>query len=212
VTIGAIAKALAKAQGEMDHARKDRVNTHFGNHYATLASAIDACRPALNANGIAIVQHVCGESAEMVTVETMLLHESGESISSRYSMPVAKKDPQGHGSAITYARRYALLSIVGLAADDDDGNGASGKDTPAREQQRREPAPRQQQQRDPTEPVVMAGPGKGKAFSAATDAELHAYGEYAMGVIDDPARFAHRDKALAAAKAVDAELQRRGAK
>lgn len=203
--IGELAKALAQAQSEMDHAAKDRTNPHFKNKYATLASVIDACRPALNRHGIAIVQLVCGESAEVATVETMLLHASGQSISTRYSMPVTKQDPQGHGSAITYARRYALLAIVGLAADDDDGNDAS----------RRGPAPEPTPQAAPKSAasaeryVITSGPGKGKPFRDASAEELQGYGNVVLAVIEDKGKAAHHARAEAIVDAINAEFAAR---
>ena len=127
-----LARALAKAQGAMAKASKDRVNPHFRSSYATLASVWDACRDPLSANGLAVVQLVAAADKASVTVETRLLHEGGESVSSSLTMPVAQATAQGVGSAITYARRYALAALVGVAPDDDDdGNEASRAPTRA---------------------------------------------------------------------------------
>lgn len=132
-TGSALARALAKAQGVMSAASKDKVNPAFksgsatGGRYADLASVWDACREPLSSNGLAVVQLVTAADKASVTVETRLLHESGESVSSVLTMPVEKPTAQGVGSAITYARRYALSALVGVAPDDDDdGNAASG--------------------------------------------------------------------------------------
>lgn len=127
-----LARALAKAQGAMAKASKDRVNPHYRSSYATLASVWDACRDPLSANGLAVVQLVAAADKASVTVETRLLHEGGESVSSSLTMPVAQATAQGVGSAITYARRYALAALVGVAPDDDDdGNEASRAPTRA---------------------------------------------------------------------------------
>jgi hypothetical protein len=125
-TLGALAAALAKAQGAMANAAKDKSNPHFKSRYADLASVWDACRDALSANGLAVVQLVSVADKASVAVETRLLHASGQSLSSMLALPVAQPTAQGIGSAITYARRYALAAMVGVAPDeDDDGNEAS---------------------------------------------------------------------------------------
>jgi hypothetical protein len=111
----------------MGTAAKTKVNPHFGSKYADLASIMDAVREPLAANGLAVSQSVAND-ANGVSVTTTLLHESGETLVSEPCwLPVGKKDPQGYGSAITYARRYSLASLLGIVADeDDDGNAASG--------------------------------------------------------------------------------------
>lgn len=126
--IGELAKALAAAQGEMTAASKDATNPHFKSRYATLASVWDAIRGPLSRNGLSVSQVLeTPETGPGVIVRTLLIHASGQSIASRYVMPIAEKlTPQAMGSAITYARRYALSAIVGIAPDDDDdGNSAS---------------------------------------------------------------------------------------
>lgn len=118
-TIGKLSEALAKAQGEMKPASFDAQNPHFRSKYATLASIMDACRGALSQNQIAVVQ---GTSVieDRVIVTTMLVHASGEYISDQLSMNIIKDSPQAIGSAITYARRYSLASLVGVVSDEDD--------------------------------------------------------------------------------------------
>lgn len=130
-SIAAISTALAKAQGEIEGAAKGKVNPHFKNAYADLASVWDACRGALTKHGIAVLQDPAAEGAT-VTVTTMLLHGSGEWISGQLAMTAQQNTPQGIGSCITYARRYALASMVGVAPEDDDGNAASQPTTTAR--------------------------------------------------------------------------------
>lgn len=134
-----LAKALAKAQGAMGAAKKDAMNPHFKSKYADLAAVWDAIRAPLADNGLSVVQRVTS-AREGVTVETILLHASGEWVRDRCWLPVAQQTPQAYGSAITYARRYSLSALVGVAADeDDDGNAAS--DGP--NQGRREARPQQ---------------------------------------------------------------------
>lgn len=125
-TIGAIAGALAKAQGEMDGARKDSTNPHFKSQYADLASVWDACRAPLSKHGLSVLQPVSADGAK-VTVTTILAHSSGEWLEESLTMTAQQNTPQGVGSAITYGRRYGLASMVGIAPEDDDGNAASGK-------------------------------------------------------------------------------------
>jgi hypothetical protein len=132
-TVGKLADALAKAQGAMDAAKKDAVNPHFGSKYANLAAVWEAIRGPLAANGLAVVQ-MSTSDANGVTVTTQLLHSSGEWIRDRLSLPVVQKTPQGFGSALTYARRYSLAAMVGVAAEeDDDGNAASAKPQPPKQ-------------------------------------------------------------------------------
>lgn len=132
-TLCEIAKALALAQAEMRGAVKDSENPHLKNRYADLASVWEACREPLTKHGLSVVQSTRMEGSGVV-IETMLLHSSGEFIMGEISLPPVKSDPQGHGSAITYARRYALAAMVGVAPEDDDGHagserGKAGADT-----------------------------------------------------------------------------------
>ena len=120
-----IATALAKAQANMGKALKQANNPHFRSKYADLGNVMDACLPALNEAGIAVVQPT-GEDEHGRYVETRLIHgESGESLFCRVPLIVAKNDMQGYGSAVTYARRYGLMTMAGIAPEDDDGNAAA---------------------------------------------------------------------------------------
>ncbi len=124
--INEIAAALAKAQNVMKNATLNKVNPHFKSKYADLAGIRDAVIPALTANGIAVVQTLDAASEGVgYCVLTRLLHTSGQWIESLCPIPAAP-DMQKMGSAITYARRYSLSAICGIAADeDDDGNAAT---------------------------------------------------------------------------------------
>jgi hypothetical protein len=126
--VAQLAAALAKAQGAITGATKSKTNPHFRSSYADLAEVWDACRPALAAHGLSVVQ-MPSANGPRVTVTTVLLHESGESLSSALTMEAAQDTPQAIGSCITYARRYALASMVGVAPEDDDGNAASAPGT-----------------------------------------------------------------------------------
>lgn len=120
-----IATALASAQINMGKALKQANNPHFRSKYADLGSVMDACLPALNDHGIAVIQPT-GEDETGRYVETILIHgESGELLSCRVPLIVSKNDMQGYGSAVTYARRYGLMAMAGIAPEDDDGNAAA---------------------------------------------------------------------------------------
>lgn len=125
-----LAAALCKAQADMEGAKKDAKNPHFNSKYADLASVWDAIREPLTKNGLSIVQ-LPRSMQGGVEVETILLHTSGESLSSVLAVPATKSDAQGFGSALTYARRYSLMAMVGVAPEDDDGNAASHKPGPS---------------------------------------------------------------------------------
>lgn len=122
-----IAQALVKAQRAFGPALKTSSNPHFKSRYADLAACVEAVMDGLNANGIALVQqtHECEAG---VIVETVFVHESGETFSAgKLHVPAVKHDAQGYGSALTYARRYSLMAACGIAPEDDDGNAASRK-------------------------------------------------------------------------------------
>ena len=122
-SIGKIMPALLKARASFKAAVKDGKNPHFKSKYVTLEGAIDAINEALLENDIFFTQPTRYEDARTV-LETRLIHVSGEWIGSEYPVHPVKADPQGEGSALTYARRYALMSLVGIAPEDDDGNQA----------------------------------------------------------------------------------------
>ena len=122
-----IAAAFVKAQRAFGPALKTSTNPHFRSNYADLAACVEAVIDALNANGIALMQRTF-ECKDGVMVETVFVHESGEVMEcGMLHVPAGKQDPQGYGSALTYARRYSLLAATGLAPEDDDGNSASRK-------------------------------------------------------------------------------------
>ena len=123
-----IATALVKAQKAFGPALKTATNPHFRSRYADLAACVEAVMDGLNNNGIALVQQLT-ESDTGVIVETVFIHESGEMLNcGKLHLPAVKHDPQGYGSALTYARRYSLMAACGIAPEDDDGNAASRKE------------------------------------------------------------------------------------
>lgn len=131
-----IAAAFVKAQKGFGSALKTATNPHFKSKYADLSACVEAVIDSLHSNGIGLMQHT-HDSESGVVVETVFIHESGEMMSSgRLHVPASKQDPQGYGSALTYARRYSLMAACGIAPEDDDGNAASKKpETAAKPQQ-----------------------------------------------------------------------------
>lgn len=124
-TIAELAKALAAAQGEIENASKNSANPHFKSKYADLAEVLNTVRPVMSKHGISISQFPAFDSG-IASVETIVMHTSGEWMTGTSSAPVTKQDAQGVGSALTYLRRYSLAAIAGIAQEDGDGNGAVG--------------------------------------------------------------------------------------
>lgn len=134
-SIAKLAPALVAAVAEVENATKNATNPHFKSKYADLAEIINTVKPVFASHGLAVVQ-LPGLDDGHATVETMLVHTSGEWIKGVSGSPLQKNDPQGVGSAITYLRRYSLAALAGIAQEDDDGNAASGtsssREAPAR--------------------------------------------------------------------------------
>lgn len=119
-----ILSAFIKAQKEFTPAIRNAMNPHFRNKYADLSACLDAVLPALHANNLALIQQI-HDAENGITVETMVTHESGESINfGKIYVPTSKHDAQGYGSALTYGRRYGVMCL-GIAPEDDDGNAAA---------------------------------------------------------------------------------------
>lgn len=132
-SIKSLAAALSAFQGDMKSAAFNKVNPHFRNRYCDLTGLWDAARATLAKHKLAVVQSPqSAPDKGGIIIETMVLHESGEYLSDSFLMPSDKPTAQGYGSAITYGRRYALASMLGLVSDeDDDGNDATGNDRKA---------------------------------------------------------------------------------
>ena len=124
--INELAAALSKAQGQMEAAIKGSDNPFFKSRYADLAEVWNACRKPLSDNGLAVIQ---GDGDvrldDSICIETMVVHSSGQWVSTTLIAKPKDMSPQGIGSCITYLRRYGLQSAVGIAPEDDDGNAAS---------------------------------------------------------------------------------------
>lgn len=121
-----LAEAFAAAQADFPAVDRDGVNPHFKSKFTTLGHLLGKVRPVLNSHGLSVIQLPSrGEDGEPV-LRTTILHTSGESITADAPLLLAKRDPQGQGSAITYMRRYALAAALGISdQDDDDGNAGS---------------------------------------------------------------------------------------
>ena len=140
--IGKVSAALVKAQEEVEIALKASTHPHYGSSYADLTSVLGVIKPALATHGLAMVQYP-GYEDGIVTMTTILIHESGEWIQSPVAaIPISKQDPHGAMSGYTYLRRGCASSLMALIADDDDGNAAVG------------PAPAKQTK--PTKPTKKA--------------------------------------------------------
>jgi len=126
-SIAKLTEALAKVQAVLTPALKDSSNPFFKSKYADLGSVWEAVRKPLADNGLAVIQ-LPGGNGEVLTLTTILSHTSGEYITGTLTMRPVKNDPQGIGSCISYARRYALSAIIGGYAADDDANSASAKE------------------------------------------------------------------------------------
>jgi len=153
-----IASALVKAQKAFGPALKTATNPHFRTNYADLSACVEAVIDALNANGIALIQRNHLDETG-VTIETVFVHESGEMLDcGKLHVPAAKSDPQGYGSALTYARRYSLMAACGIAPEDDDGNAAS---KPRKQAAPMDTSPKARAQR------IIEGVSKGDEANAA---------------------------------------------
>lgn len=177
--IGEIASALAEAQGEMNNASKSADNPYFKSKYADLSEVTDAAR-VIHRFGLSYTQQIIRHGEQRILFTT-LMHKSGQWIRSEYPIDaVADKNrvvtPQAVGSAITYARRYSLQSILGIAAEDDDGNAASGKGSPLAEggtpKQKRPPL-----KKDALDDKAKEVAGKLKEFDSKEDRAKFLYNE-----------------------------------
>jgi hypothetical protein len=202
-TIAKLATALAKAQALIKPASKDAVNPHFKSKYADLTAIWEACREPLTSQGLSVSQIPVSGDPGYLSLMTMLMHESGEYIGGVFSVRLAQDTAQAMGSALTYARRYALSALVGIVADDDDdGNEASKPQTPRIESRGtrtpdQAPSPRSARPAQPQRPAspnregmikriqVLAQEAKAKditiervkPYTTMTDAELLAHGK-----------------------------------
>ena len=126
--------ALAKAQGEVENAKKASTNPHFKSKYADLATIWDVIREPLTTNGLSVVQLPCEAPTGQVGLVTHLIHNSGQSVSEKFFLGLKDaSNPQQVGSALTYMKRYALMGVAGIASEDDDGEATNGRQQPVKQ-------------------------------------------------------------------------------
>lgn len=137
-----VCAAFVAAQAEMPSVAKDGKNPHFNSRFASLDAIVETIKPVLAKHDLAITQSAtCSDDGKFMTVQTRLVHLSGEFLVSTVVVPVAKLDPQGAGATLTYCRRFGLSTLLSLAADDDDdGNAASAPRKAQRAPQAQVPA------------------------------------------------------------------------
>lgn len=119
--------ALVAAGAELKNPPKDSVNPHFKSKYADLATVLDTVRPVLARHKLAVIQLPTTLDNGAAALATTIAHESGEWMRGTVQLYASKNDPQGIGSALTYARRYGLQAALGIAADDDDDGSAASR-------------------------------------------------------------------------------------
>ena len=151
-SIKELATALNKFQAECSGAKKDADNPFFGSKYANLEAVINCAKSALDNNGLAVSQFPIMDQG-YAGVETILMHSSGEWISNTLLLACKKQDPQAMGSAITYARRYAYQSVLGIPSEDDDGEKSMSRNQAPVKQQA--PAPVQYQRISPAQATEL---------------------------------------------------------
>ncbi len=124
------AVALNKLQSEVDVAKRGKVNSFFkGAKYADLEAVWEAIREPLTSNGFSVIQFPCEAPAGNVGLKTTLMYKNGVFLEDKFFMPLKDPtNPQAAGSALTYARRYALMAVVGISPSDDDGNAAASNE------------------------------------------------------------------------------------
>lgn len=165
VKAASLSAAMAKAFAEIEAATKSANNPHFKSKYADLGAVIDAVKPPLIKHGLFFTQR-SHPVENGVSVETVLHHEGGEELSlGTLFVPANKQDAQGFGSALTYARRYGLMTAFGVPAEDDDGNAAS-RSAPRAAASPANP-PITDQQRDL---IQQLAPGAGKTLQGICEA------------------------------------------
>jgi len=171
VELDQLAAALSEAQGELKDAIEDSANPHYHSRFASLASVWAAARPVLAKHGLAVAQlpEPCGAGELLLT--TVLLHRSGQWISGTARLSLARDDAQGYGSAMSYARRYSLAAIVGIAtrSDDDDGEAASGEPEATRASGSRPPARDTRAVGGPGVPAAVPAPKSAAVTPGAGD-------------------------------------------
>lgn len=213
--------SLAKAQGQIQTAHKDKINPAFRSKYADITAVWDACREALAKHEISVTQWPIHTEGNRVHLITRIAH-AGEWMQGEFSIPVGKPDAHGYGSAVTYAKRFALSAALGIVSDDevdDDGNAASqtNRNAPRVEEKRIVKATPATAPQKPSEfDSVVSGvqqPG-GSQYSSWETEKLEAYMLEMMTKLQARGMKADQLKGEPKAKfeAVQQELTKRGAK
>ena len=208
-----IMAALFTVQQAIKPVLKDKKNDHFKSRYADLEAVAEEAGPLLMANGILLLQSPGGDASGM-TLTTRLEHvKSGEWVQGTVFLPGQQQSPQGFGSAITYARRYALCAMLGIVTTDDDGNAASGREES-------KPAPQKATaSSSQTTPAPSKASGlvfppfgrqAGQPIAGADIKALEFYAGAARRTLDDDSKAKWHDKERTLLEAYEAELLRRG--
>lgn len=163
-------KAIHKAQASLNGVAKDSVNPHFKNSYASLEGVIAAAKDPLQSSGLAFTQAPGVILDNSIEVTTMLMHVSGQWLRSTMHVPLAKRDPQGAGSAITYGCRYSLMATLGLPPVDDDGESAMNRDRPRRPESQSQDMPSQY---DDLATDIMDDLSTARSFEALSSIAAH---------------------------------------
>lgn len=175
--------AFVRAQMKFGKALKSSTNPHFRSKYADLSACVEAVIDGLHSEGFALTQPT-EINTEGITVRTCLLHESGGMLMlGELFMPAIRNDPQGFGSALTYARRYSLISAMGLAPEDDDGNLASKPQEPSAKWVKHSPTQGSFDSLPPDRQEVIRNVADAIVERLNADDVIGAYGEY-IGVED----------------------------
>lgn len=181
-SLGKLAAALAAAQAEIKNAPFNQTNPHFKNKYADLASIRDAVTPALSKNQIALTQ-LTDCAGEKFLLRTRLVHSSGEFVEATYPLPMMADKPQVMGSAISYAKRYTMAAICGIASEeDDDAEGAEGRGGKgdARDTEKKPPARTATAIKGPPKPADTTPEGDAliaQIVGSATPTDLELWGK-----------------------------------
>lgn len=208
-SIAKLATALVATQTALRPIVKDRANPFFKSNYSTLDAIVNEVRPMLAANGLAVVQSATAIEGPALMVETMLVHTSGEWLSGTAVVPLAKVDPQGAGSALTYGRRYGIAALLSLSTEeDDDGNVATAQHRAntkaAKPVSEAKAAPSKPVPATVRSPVLPFGKKKGVPLSQLPTEELQEIAQWCNG--GD-----RREKFAELIGAIDAEIGQRSA-
>ena len=219
--LNALAKALCNAQGEFPTIPKGDVNPFFKSKYAGLPAVIEASAPILAKHGLTVSQHL-GFDGTNDLLTTYLMHESGQFISETMRLHLVKSDPQGHGSATTYARRYSYMAVLGLVADEDDDGNKANQSGPAparrpastvRRATRPTPPPSDEDAPEPDMPLVAVDLDQGRETNLISQPQMAK-----MQILFKEKGFHNRDDCLAYVRDIhnidvqsSKELTRRGA-